>query len=367
LPDLSSSAPRIEIDLKIVAENFARFQAIAPNTEISAVLKADAYGLGAVPVASVLAKQGCKSFWLARVEEAVALRPLLPDADLYVLDGPTEQELGLYESMALRPVLCTRLQAERWIEFAKGRSVQPAALHVETGLNRLALDDEDIDFCRRAYETGSLKLSLILSHLASSDVPASAQNRQQLDRFIAIRNRFPDLRASFSASYGFFLGPEYRFDMARMGRALYGIRKPGAAEFLSKPTLALCATVLSVRRLAKGMVGYNATWGCGEPRRLATLSIGYADGLLRSFQYKGRVFFRQGQAVYPAPVAGRISMDLMTCDVSQVPEDAVFEGATGWFAFGEQDMDLMADLAGTNSYELISRLSPRVKRIYNED
>jgi alanine racemase len=335
---------------------------------VAAVVKADAYGLGAARVVPALADAGCDSFFVARLEEGVALRKIAAQARIFVLDGADADSVPALMRYSLTPVLNNLAQIAAWSAAAQvGRAPLDAVLHVDTGMNRLGLTGEELASlaAERAKRLAGLNLVLVMSHLACADEPQNKMNAQQLSRFRQALAMLPPAPASLAASHGAMLGVDYHFDLVRPGVALYGADPqkpegaPAQAPNLMQTAAVLTAKVLQVRRIDSGeSVGYAATFHAKRPSMIATVALGYADGIPRTLSNKGAAAI-EGARV---PVVGRVSMDLITLDVSALAEpphigaDVEFLGDT--ISLGE-----VAGVAATNEYEILTRLR-RVPRIY---
>ncbi len=350
---MSSAFPtaRLDISLSALLDNYRTLQGLAKGAEVAPVVKADAYGLGCEGIAPFLVRNGAKTFFVARLDEGITLRRILAGGPvIYVLDGLTDPVAFAVHD--LRPVLNTPEQYRLWLS---GPVAQVAALHVDTGMNRLGLRSEDI---ANLPDRGRHQLALIMSHLACADEPSHPMNARQLAAFRAVAAKFPDIPASFSASSGHFLGDGFSFDLTRPGISLYGGGPFGQATPDIKAVATLSARILQVRDIkADETVGYGATFKAAHDMRLATLGIGYADGLLRSFARKGSAYVRKERR----PLTGRISMDLSSLDVTGLdvsPDD--------WVEIigPHQNIDEIAEAAGTISYELLTRIAARVPRRY---
>lgn len=365
-PDLSTYRAILTVDLDVLVANYVRACELADGAEVSGVVKADAYGHGLAPVGRALAAAGCKTFFVADVAEGATLRAALPGAVIYTSSGLTPGTGPEMRAHDLRPCLGNLGEVEAWRHEAEqaGRAL-PAALHFDTGLNRLGFDDGE---ARRLLADRSLlagiDVGLVMSHLACADEPGHALNVRQLEQFKPIRAAFPSARASLANTAGILLGPDYHFDLVRPGYGLYGGApvegQPNPFRLVAKAE----ARVLHVREVAAGSsAGYGATWTADRPGRLAVLSVGYADGYFRSLaSAKG------GSRVYIgghyAPVAGRISMDLLTVDVSDIPDGAVQRGDLAELVGPHVSLDEVADRAGTIGYEVLTSLGERYKRLY---
>ncbi len=301
---------------------------------------------------------------MALPDEGRRLRSALPDAVVYVLNGL----IGGAEAYArfdIRPVLGSWPEIEEWAAFRKAGGTTGAAVHVDTGMNRLGLTLHDaLDLVRNERLLATLAPDLVISHLACADTPDNPMNRRQLALFREVRALFPDLPASLANSAGVFLGPDYHFDLVRPGIALYG---GVAVQGVTNPMRAVAtleARVLSVREAEEGeTVGYGATQSFKKPALLATLSVGYADGYHRlagaSDERPGARVWIRGRS---APLVGRVSMDLISVDVTGIP--GVARG--DWVElFGPHvPVDEVARHAGTIGYELLTNLGRRYQRVY---
>ena len=345
---------RLTIDLDALAANYNTLCGLAAGAEIAPVVKADGYGLGAGPVARKLHGQGARTFYVARLVEGEALRAALDGlpAEILVLDGAAPGSPSRLAAADLTPILNSPDQVALW--SAEGGGL-PAALHIDTGMNRLGLTLDDAVTTAR---TGGLRLSLVMSHLACADEPGHVMNGRQLAAFREARALFPGVRASLANSAGVFLGPDYAFDMARPGISLYGGGPSGRPDSRLRTVATLEAPILQVRDVARGeTVGYGATFTAEQPLRVAIVSAGYADGLLRTGSSRSFAALN-GRRV---PVIGRISMDLIAVAVTEVeagPGDLVQ-------MFGpDAPIDEVATASDSLAYELLVRLAPRLERRY---
>ena len=358
----------LRIDLAALRSNWARLNAETGSAECGGVVKADAYGLGLEEVTNALASEGCSTFFVATVGEGRATRLVQPGATIYVLDGLLAGAENLYSGFDLRPVLSSLVEVEEWAAFCRriGRLL-PAALHIDTGINRLGMGDSDVRLLsRRMDPLKAFDLSLVMSHLACADDPESPKNAAQREKFECLRGLLPPAKSSLANSGGIFLGPDYHFDLVRPGIALYGGRALEGRPNPMQTVAYLSARILQVREVAAGeTVGYGAIWKVDTPARIATIACGYADGFLRALSHPSGPAGAVGYiGDYPVPVVGRVSMDLLTVDVTGVPEALACRG--GWVeVMGDRvTVDDLTDRAGTIGYELLARLSRRVHRIY---
>lgn len=360
---MDTSGALLTIDLDALVANWRALRARHARGACAGVVKADAYGLGMAAVAPALARAGCTVFFVAHLDEGIALRALLPDADIHVLNGLLPGTGPVFAEHRLIPVLNSLAAIDEWRRFAAGHGNVPAAdVHVDTGMRRLGLPPYELDAV--ADDPGRLagmRLDSILSHLACADEPDHPLNAEQLGLFTAALSRLPRARRSFANSSGLFLEPEYHFDLGRPGIAVYGGNPvPGRANPM-RQVVRLQGRILQVRDVdTPQTVGYGATYRVTEPGRVATVAVGYADGYLRSLSSAGTAFVGNR----PAPVIGRVSMDLITLDVSRVPDSAAVPGATVDLIGPANPVDDVAARAGTISYEILTSLGARYKRAY---
>lgn len=350
----------LTIDLAAIAENYRRLQRVAPGSEIAAVVKANAYGLGAGEIAEALWQAGCRRFFVAHGDEGLALRAQLAEARIYVLNGLPGRQPEAIEA-GLIPVLNHPGELRRHVERARAQGHPlPAALHVDTGMWRLGFSETEVQALDRvALDT--LDLQLVMSHLACADEPDHPLNELQRTRFDQLRGALPATPASLANSSGIFLGPRFHHQLCRAGVALYGVNPtPGRLNPMA-PVVTLEAPVLQVYEVdAHGSVGYGATFAIQPGGRLATVPVGYADGYPRAAG--NRASARIGGRT--VPLAGRVSMDLITLDVSALPAGAVGPGTMVELIGGPDGVDQLALAAGTIGYEVLTRLGTRFARRY---
>jgi len=339
----------VDIDLDAASANYRRFAAASQGGETGAVVKADAYGLGLEALSGTFWRAGCRSFFVATCEEGERLRAQLPAAVIYVFEGVRADTVERLLDAGLMPVLNQPQQARRWA--ASGGA--PCAVHVDTGINRLGfaddLDPGALDGCRPV---------LLMTHLACADEPEHPQNRRQLERFDAVRRRFPDLPVSIGNSAAWLSGADRQGDLGRPGIGLYGGNPFVARSNDLLPVVTLSGRVLQVRERGGRLperVGYGAT--APAPDRLAVINVGYADGLPRLLSNRGAVVL-QGQR---CPIVGRVSMDLTTVDIGAL---AVQEGDRAEFFGPQLGVDEVAGWAETVAYEVLTGLGQRPRRRY---
>lgn len=352
---------RLLVDLAAIVANWQQLARCGRPAETAAVVKADAYGLGMAQVAPALARAGCRTFFVARLEEGIGLRARLPEARIFVLDGVGPGEAETFRAERLVPVLNHVGQIDRWREEAR-RAGEPleAALHVDTGMTRLGLLPEDA-LALAAADLEGIRLVLLMSHMACADEPEHPLNQQQLQLFRALRARFAEVPASLAASSSIFLGSDFHFDLLRPGVALYGVNPTPHAPNPMRPVVELRAPVLQLYELREPRsVGYGATRRLQPGTRVATVAAGYADGILRAASNQATARFDG----YELPLIGRVSMDLICVDVSAVPAGRLSEGSELALISGPDGVDRLAAAAGTIGYELLTRLGSRLERVY---
>jgi alanine racemase len=360
-----STGSVLEIDLAAVRNNYRRLLAELGGVASAAVVKADGYGLGAKRVAPALWSAGCRTFFTAHLGEAADLRTALPEAEIFVLNGALPGAEADFIGLDLCPVLNGLDDLERWAKLARsiGRTL-PAALHLDTGMARLGLPPAEVDqLAAEPERLDGVALRYVMSHLACAEESGHPMNETQRAAFEAARARMPAAPACFANSSGIFLGPRFRFDLARPGVALYGANPTPERPNPMAGTVRLTAPILQVRAIdPPASVGYGATHKIDRPARIATVAVGYADGYLRSLSSSGRC--RLGG--YDVAVVGRVSMDLITLDVTGVPEEAAHPGAEVEIIGPNQTVDQVAERAGTIPYEILTSLGRRYSRIYTD-
>ncbi len=352
---------RLTIDLGAIVANWQDLRARHPTGDVAAVVKADAYGLGARTVAPALHAAGCRHFFVAHLSEALAIRPLLPGAMLAVLNGLAPGQAEVFASHDITAVLGSLPEIARWVAEAQrlGRRL-PALLHVDTGMNRLGLDENEL--ARLAADPAmltNLDLLYLMTHLVSSELPDDPINQRQHAAFAAACAALPPMKRSLANSSGIFLGPDFASDLARPGAALYGINPTPDRPNPMRQTVRLDIEILQIREIEPGdSVGYNAAWHATRPSRIATAPLGYADGWPRSMASCSHAIF-DGR---PVPLVGRVSMDLTTYDVTDFPE--IIPGDWLNVIGPDRTPDDIARDAGTNGYEVLTSLWSRYTRTY---
>ncbi|MGK9050029.1 alanine racemase [Neorhizobium petrolearium] len=372
-PDDFDFAPvRLTVDLGALVDNWREMARRSGSARASAVLKADAYGLGLEDCGTALYEAGARDFFVAVVQEGVTLRAYAPDARIYVLSGIWPRQERTFFENDLVPVLASEEQLAFWMSVVSEHGDHPCALQVDTGFNRLGIPlDEAIALAEDVSRPASFSPVLVLSHLHSGDTPSSPLNRQQLESFQRVAEAFEGIESSLSASAGIFLGPEYHFDLTRPGIALYG-GESGQGMKPLKPVAKAEARIIQIREADEGTtVSYGATHRLSRNSRLAIAAAGYADGYLRSLSGSG-VSLRAGGtpgahgfvAGHRVPVVGRITMDLTIFDVTDVPPSDIRAGDYIELFGPNMPLDEVARAAGTIGYEMLTGLGLRYERRY---
>jgi alanine racemase len=359
------------VRLGAIRRNYAKLRSLAKGAETAGVVKANAYGLGAEQCVHALSKEGCRTFFVATFGEAEALRATSFDATIYVLDGLLPQNCALYDEFRVRPVLGSLEEVAEWSAYCRSRGRKlPAAIHLDTGMARLGLKaHEALELAQDRGALASFELRLVMTHLACGDDAESAMNDRQRIRFTELSALFPGVPRSLANSAGIFLGPRYHFDVTRPGISLYG----GNAQFNAtnpiEPVVWLFGRIAQAHWADAGeTVGYGATHTLERRTRIATACLGYADGFFRAFSASDA---SEGSPAYIGkhrlPLLGRVSMDLITYDATDVPDGLLHRG--GWVeVLGSRvTVDDLASFGGTIGYEVLTSLSHRYHRIYLDD
>jgi alanine racemase len=366
-----SARALLTVDLGGIKANWRWLAAVAHGAECAGVVKADAYGLGIERVVSALWEAGCRTFFVATLAEGGRLKAVLPEAVVYVLDGLMPGTAPVFEQQGLRPVLGGRAEIEEWAAYCRTVGAKlAAAVHIDTGMNRLGLPATEVQaLAANPAPFDDFSLTLVMSHLACADAGDAAMNARQKATFDALRALLPPAPASLANSAGTLLGPDYRYNLVRPGIALYGGRAVENRPNPAAKVVRVEARILQVREIAAGeVVGYGATFTAARPSRIATIATGYADGFLRSIS--GPIGKPSPPAYiggYRAPIVGRVSMDLVTLDVTDVPRALAQRGAWAELIGRHVQIDDLADASGTIGYEVLTRLGPRFQRIYVSD
>jgi alanine racemase len=355
----------LTIDLAALVKNWKSLAQRVVPADCAAVVKADAYGCGIGMVAEALAKGGCTTFFVAHLTEARQVRAAAPDAVIYVLNGYAPGSAPVFAELNARPVIGSLSEFVEWDAFRTASNWRGgAALHFDTGMNRLGLAVEEAATFTARVKMPDHGISLIMSHLACADTPNHALNAKQIAAFRDLRFLFRGTPTSLANSSGIFLGPAAHCDMVRPGAALYGANPTPATQNLMEPVVTLKARIVQVRNVARGeSVGYGATWTASRAARIAIVSVGYGDGYLRSAS-GGKSHAMALIANRRCAIVGRISMDLMAFDVTGLPDDLMRRGTYATLIGDGITVDDLAGWSGTIAYEVLTGLSRRYRRTW---
>ncbi len=357
----------LTIDLGAIEANWRALAHRLLTVECAAVVKANAYGLGLQQVTSTLLRVGCKTFFVADLAEARSVRARARDATIYVLDGFTPDWGEGFIDINARPVINSTTELAEWDAFVGARAWQGgAALQVDTGMHRLGISPDEAAALAPRAQTENHGIALLLSHLACAEIPDHPLNAKQIQLFRELHLLYPGIPASLVNSSGIFLSDSAHFDLARPGAALYGVNPtPGRANPMQS-VVELTGRILQLRSVARDdTVGYDATWTAKRASRIAIVALGYADGLVRAGS--GTDERHGGSAIVAAkrcPIVGRISMDLICIDVTDLPDAAVHRGDPATLIGAEIAVDDVAAAAGTIGYEILTRLGLRSHLVY---
>lgn len=359
------ATPTLTVDTAAIVANWQLLRNRFTGRETGAVVKADAYGLGMAPVAMALAAAGCDTFFVATLDEGIALRAALPDRRILVFHGVQSGEEFAFRQHRLIPVLNSPEQIARWRPVAKEFAHAVSALHIDTAMARLGVQPLEFEqlLKRDADLLRDCRVGLLMSHFACASEAEHPTNGEQLNWFNHARALAPEIPASLCNSGGVFLDTPFHFDLARPGCSLYGIA-PHDHENPTRQVASWHAPIIQLRTLEREQsVGYGATQILPQGARIATIATGYADGYLRAASNNGAVAYCGEHRV---PLVGRVTMDMLCFDASAVPESALQEGATLQL-LGDRDgirVDDLAAAANTIGYEVLTRIGPRVQRHY---
>ncbi|MCE3233033.1 MAG: dadX [Rickettsiaceae bacterium] len=347
------SDTKLSINLSAIKSNY---KLLKKHGKVAAVVKANAYGLGVGEVSSSLYEAGCREFFVANLDEALELRKILPDVFIAVFQGAQEGQGKYFEKHDLVPVINTVHQVKLWQQYSeKQGSKLSCIVHFDTGMNRLGLSMKD------AGLVAKFKIKYIMSHLACADTPKHPKNAEQLKNMKAIAKLFPKVPVSFANSSGVFLGEDYLFDRIRAGIAIYGGNPTPYTKNPMKNVVTLTSKILQVRVIdSVDSVGYGATHNVPAGAKIATIPVGYADGYSRHLSNRGYCAI-DGKKV---PVIGRVSMDLITIDVSSIESGKLVVGQEVELIGNTITIDDVASWSGTISYEVLTSLGCRHLREY---
>jgi alanine racemase len=364
---LADATGVLTVDLDAIVANWRKLEKTAVPAECATVIKADAYGCGAEPVARALASAGCKIFFVATLDEARVVRAAVPQAAIYVLNGFFQNCGEAYAKIDVRPVIGDLNELAEWDVFCRRSGwAGGAAIHIDTGMNRLGLTLTEAQGIVPRINAGDHGITLVMSHLACAETLNHPLNAKQLGTFREIASLYSGVPASLANSSGIFLGAQFQFDLVRPGAALYGVNPTPEADNPMQPVVDLKARIVQTRNVERGEgVGYGGTWTARRPTRLAIVSAGYADGYFRAASSNDGT---RGAEVVVAgkrcPIAGRVSMDLIAIDVTDLPNNAARRGHMVTLIGEGITVDELAHHFGTIGYEVLTSLSRRYARIY---
>jgi alanine racemase len=357
----------LAINLSAIAANWELLGRQAMPSECAAVIKADGYGCGIEPVARILTTAGCRTFFVADISEARRVHAVAPNAALYVLNGLLPGTAATFADIGAQPVIGSLVELAEWDAFCSANQWHGgAALHVDTGMNRLGVSVEEAAALAPRIRTENHGITLLMSHLACAEQPAHPLNQRQIELFREVRLLYRGIAGSLANSSGIFLGNSAHCDLVRPGAALFGVNPTPGHRNPMHPVIELRARVVQVRSVPKGeTIGYNATWTAKHAARIAIVAVGYADGYPRAASASDTT--PGSDAVVAGtrcPLAGRVSMDLLAIDVTALPENAVRRGDLITLIGDAVGVDELAATAGTIGYEVLVNLGSRYHRVY---
>lgn len=366
--DLAPSATGLlRINLDAIVANWRALSKIGMTSTCGAAVKADAYGCGANAVGRALAAAGCKTFFVANLDEARALRAATPNATIYVLGGLMPNTASVYPEIKAEPVIGDLNELAEWDAFRRKTGWHGgAAIHVDTGMNRLGISVANARTLAPRIRAGDHGISLVMTHLACADTIHHPLTEKQVAAFREAISYFPGVPASLANSSGIFRGQQCHFDLMRPGAALYGINPTPETTNPMQPVVELKSRIVQIRNIDRGeTVGYGATWTARRPSRIAVIATGYADGYFRaagsSDGKRGADVIVGGQR---CPVAGRVSMDLMSIDITDLPTGTVRRGELVTLIGDGITIDELAQHYGSIAYEVLTNLGNRYTRVY---
>ena len=366
-PPAAQAGGILTVDLAAIEANWRALSHRVMPAECAAVIKADGYGCGIEQVAARLARAGCKTFFVADLAEAAKVRGAAPEPAVYVLNGLLPGTAAAYADIHVRPVIGSMVELAEWDVFCSTHAWRGgAALHVDTGMNRLGISVNEAAALASRLRSENHGITLLMSHLACAEEPDHPLNERQIAAFRDVRVLYRGIPSSLANSSGIFLGAAAHCDMVRPGVALYGVNPTPEQKNPMQPVIELQARIVQVRTVPRGeTVGYDAAWTAKRATRVAVVAVGYADGYLRAASASDKA---PGAAAIVAgercPLAGRVSMDLLAIDITDLPDNAARRGDLATLIGGEMTVDAVAAAAGTIGYEVLTGLGRRYHRIY---
>ncbi len=352
----------LTVNLDALAANYHQLTKKHAGHNCAAVVKANAYGLGVEPVATRLAKEGCQTFFVATLTEAIELRGILENTLIYVFNGIYAGEESLFLKHNIRPVLNSLEHVARWKDIATAHTDAQAALHVDTGMCRLGLTPFEMQSITDGQQIiDNCNISLLMSHLACASDPSHPLNTQQLENFTEAKHAFSGVETSLSNSSGLYLGADYHEDVGRPGCSLYGITPRGVDDNPMQHVATLKAPIIQIRHISRDQtIGYGGTTRVSAGMKVAVIACGYADGLHRIASHQLSGFIGEHQA----HILGRVSMDMSCYDVTHIPDATLAQEGAITLISEQQTVDRVAQICHTIGYEVFTSLSARVERIY---
>jgi alanine racemase len=357
----------LTIDLAAIEANWKMLASTTVPVECAAVVKGDGYGCGLEPVTRALSRAGCRTFFVADVAEGRRVRAIAPDATVYVLNGVMPGSAQALANDYLQPVINSTTELAEWDAFvAINKWRGGAALHVDTGMNRLGITVDEAVAIAPRLQSENHGFTLLMSHLACAEIPDHPMNDRQIRLFREVRILYRGLASSLANSSGIFLGGTVYCDLVRPGVALYGVNPTPGKQNPMRPAVELKGRIIQVRTVGKGeSVGYGAAFTASRPSRIAIVAVGYADGYLRSAAAaRGKPAAEVVVAGRRCPVAGRVSMDLLAVDIGELAEGAVRRGDLATLIGDGMSIDDLAAGMGTIGYEVLTSLGRRYHRVY---
>lgn len=359
----------LTINLSGIKANWELLGRQAMPSECAAVIKANGYGCGIEQVARALTHAGCKTFFVADISEARRVRSIAADAALYVLNGLLPETAASFAEIRAQPVIGSLVELAEWDAFCTANQWRGgAALHVDTGMNRLGISPDEAAALAPRIRSENHGITLLVSHLACAEQQAHPLNERQIQLFREIRLLYRGIPGSLANSSGIFLGNSAHCDMVRPGAALFGVNPTPGHRNPMRPVIELQARVVQVRTVPKGeTIGYNATWTAKHATRIAIVAAGYADGYPRAASASDTAPGADAiVAGTRCPLAGRVSMDLLAVDITALPENSVRRGDLATLIGDGISVDDLAAAAGTIGYEVLVSLGHRYHRVYRE-
>jgi alanine racemase len=359
----------LTVDLTAIVSNWQELGRRAMPSECAAVIKADGYGCGIEPVARALAAAGCKTFFVADLPEARRVRAVAAEPAVYVLNGVLPGTAAAFPEINARPVIGSLVELAEWDAFCSTNNWRGgAALHVDTGMNRLGISADEAAALAPRIRAENHGITLLMSHLACAEDPGHPLNEHQIRLFREVRLLYRGVPGSLANSSGIFLGGAAHCDLVRPGAALFGVNPTRAHRNPMRSVIELQARVVQVRTVPKGeTIGYSALWTAKHATRVAVVAVGYADGYLRAASATDAA--PGAEAIVGGtrcPLAGRVSMDLLAIDITGLPDASLRRGDLVTLIGGEIGVDALAAAAGTIGYEVLTSLGHRYHRVYRQ-